>query len=70
MTEKSGKEYKIKDTLSSDKNFVSLKCKLVNKNILGIEIYDQRDILFVNVADESMSESEKMHALDRVAPKY
>lgn len=65
-----GGTYNIKYTLSSDKNFLSMKCKMVTKNVFGMELYNQKDILFVNVAKPGMSESEKEFVLDRIAPKY
>lgn len=69
ITTEQGTKYEVKNSLSSDKNFISFDCKRVIKNILGLEIYTKKDILFVDMSRKGMSESEKEHMLDRIAPK-
>ena len=55
--------------MTSDSTFLSLDCKVINENILGMQLYTENDILFINKADPNMSESEKNHTLDRLVAK-
>lgn len=69
ITTDKGDSYKIKNIMTSDSTFLSLDCKVINENILGMQLYTENDIIFINKADPNMSESEKNHTLDRLVAK-
>jgi hypothetical protein len=58
--------YKVDDCLTSNETFISLNCKTISENILGMKIYKVSDICFYDNSSEDMSESMKYSVLDRV----